>query len=41
MDDAVEILFSGHDRGIDQGVEYDYERKGVRFALAPMGVEIV
>ncbi len=26
MDDAVEILFSGHDRGLDQGVEHDYER---------------
>jgi DMSO/TMAO reductase YedYZ molybdopterin-dependent catalytic subunit len=26
LDDAVEILFSGHDRGIDQGVEHDYER---------------
>ena len=26
MDDAVEILFSGYDRGIDQGVEHDYER---------------
>lgn len=25
-DDAVEILFSGYDRGIDQGVEHDYER---------------
>jgi DMSO/TMAO reductase YedYZ molybdopterin-dependent catalytic subunit len=26
LDDAVEILFSGHDRGIDDGVEHDYER---------------
>ncbi len=26
LDDAVEILFSGHDRGVDQGVEHDYER---------------
>ncbi len=26
LDDAVEILFSGHDRGLDQGVEHDYER---------------
>ncbi len=26
LDDAVEILFAGHDRGIDQGVEQDYER---------------
>lgn len=26
LDDAVEIVFSGHDRGVDQGVEHDYER---------------
>src|SRR3712207_2120635 len=26
LDDAVEILFSGHDRGIDGGAEHDYER---------------
>jgi len=26
LDDAVEIVFSGHDRGIDGGVEHDYER---------------
>ena len=26
LDDAVEVVFSGHDRGIDQGVEHDYER---------------
>ncbi|MGF1472588.1 MAG: sulfite oxidase [Rubrobacteraceae bacterium] len=26
LDDAVEILFSGYDRGVDQGVEHDYER---------------
>jgi DMSO/TMAO reductase YedYZ molybdopterin-dependent catalytic subunit len=26
LDDAVEILFAGHDRGIDQDVEQDYER---------------
>jgi sulfane dehydrogenase subunit SoxC len=26
LDDAVEILFSGHDRGIDQDVEHNYER---------------
>jgi DMSO/TMAO reductase YedYZ molybdopterin-dependent catalytic subunit len=26
LDGAVEILFSGHDRGIDQGVEHNYER---------------
>ncbi|MDP8951134.1 MAG: molybdopterin-dependent oxidoreductase, partial [Actinomycetota bacterium] len=26
LDDAVEILFTGHDRGIDQDVEQDYER---------------
>ncbi|MDP8949201.1 MAG: sulfite oxidase [Actinomycetota bacterium] len=26
LDDAIEILFSGHDRGIDGGVEHDYER---------------
>jgi DMSO/TMAO reductase YedYZ molybdopterin-dependent catalytic subunit len=26
LDDAVEILFTGYDRGIDQGVEQDYER---------------
>jgi sulfane dehydrogenase subunit SoxC len=26
MDDAVEIRFYGYDRGIDQGVEHDYER---------------
>jgi DMSO/TMAO reductase YedYZ molybdopterin-dependent catalytic subunit len=26
LDDAVEVLFSGHDRGIDGGVEHDYER---------------
>jgi sulfane dehydrogenase subunit SoxC len=26
MDDAVEVLFSGHDRGLDRDVEHDYER---------------
>jgi len=26
LDDAVEIVFGGHDRGIDDGVEHDYER---------------
>jgi DMSO/TMAO reductase YedYZ molybdopterin-dependent catalytic subunit len=26
LDDAVEILFSGYDRGLDQGVEHAYER---------------
>jgi sulfane dehydrogenase subunit SoxC len=26
LKDTVEILFSGHDRGIDQDVEHDYER---------------
>ena len=26
LDDAVEILFTGADRGIDQGVEQDYQR---------------
>ena len=26
LDDAVEILFSGYDRGIDQDVEHNYER---------------
>jgi sulfane dehydrogenase subunit SoxC len=26
LDDAVEVLFSGHDRGIDGGVEHDFER---------------
>ena len=26
LDEAVEILFTGHDRGIDDGVEHDYER---------------
>ena len=26
LDDAVEVLFSGYDRGLDQGVEHDYER---------------
>jgi sulfane dehydrogenase subunit SoxC len=26
LDDAVEILFSGHDRGVDHDVEHDYER---------------
>lgn len=26
LDDAVEILFTGQDRGIDQGVEQDYQR---------------
>ncbi|MBA4115881.1 MAG: molybdopterin-dependent oxidoreductase, partial [Rubrobacter sp.] len=26
LDDAVEILFTGHDRGLDQGVFHDYER---------------
>ena len=25
-DGAVEIVFSGHDRGVDDGVEHDYER---------------
>ena len=25
-DDAVEVLFTGYDRGIDQGVEQDYQR---------------
>jgi sulfane dehydrogenase subunit SoxC len=26
LEDAVEVLFTGHDRGVDQGVEQDYER---------------
>jgi DMSO/TMAO reductase YedYZ molybdopterin-dependent catalytic subunit len=26
LDDAVEVLFTAHDRGIDQGVEQSYER---------------
>ncbi len=26
LDEAVELLFTGHDRGIDQGVEQDYQR---------------
>jgi sulfane dehydrogenase subunit SoxC len=26
MDDAVELLFTGQDRGLDQGVEQDYQR---------------
>jgi sulfane dehydrogenase subunit SoxC len=26
LDDAVELLFTGHDRGLDQGVEQDYQR---------------
>ncbi len=26
LDDAVEVLFTGHDRGIDQGIEHDFER---------------
>jgi len=26
LGDAVEILFTGHDRGLDQGVEQDYQR---------------
>ena len=26
LDDAVEVVFTGHDRGIDQGVEHDYQR---------------
>ncbi len=26
MDDAVEILFSGHDRGFDRDIEHSYER---------------
>lgn len=26
LEDAVEVVFSGHDRGLDQGVEHDYER---------------
>ncbi len=26
LEDAVEIVFSGHDRGVDQGVEHDYGR---------------
>ena len=26
LNDAVEILFVGHDRGVDRGVEQDYER---------------
>ena len=25
-DDALEIVFTGHDRGVDQGVEQDYQR---------------
>ena len=25
-DDAVELVFTGHDRGLDQGVEQDYQR---------------
>ena len=26
MNDALEILFTGYDRGLDQGVEHAYER---------------
>ncbi len=26
LDDAVEVIFTGHDRGVDQGVEHDYGR---------------
>jgi DMSO/TMAO reductase YedYZ molybdopterin-dependent catalytic subunit len=26
LDDAVEVLFTGHDRGIDQRIEQDYQR---------------
>jgi DMSO/TMAO reductase YedYZ molybdopterin-dependent catalytic subunit len=26
LDEAVEVLFTGHDRGVDQGVEQDYQR---------------
>jgi sulfane dehydrogenase subunit SoxC len=26
LEEAVELLFTGHDRGIDQGVEQDYQR---------------
>lgn len=26
LEDAVEIVFSGYDRGVDQGVEHNYER---------------
>jgi sulfane dehydrogenase subunit SoxC len=26
LDDAVEVLFTAHDRGVDQGVEQDYQR---------------
>jgi sulfane dehydrogenase subunit SoxC len=26
LDDAVELLFTGHDRGVDQDVEQDYQR---------------
>ncbi|MGB3682937.1 MAG: sulfite oxidase [Rubrobacteraceae bacterium] len=26
LDDAVEVVFTGHDRGVDQGVEHDYGR---------------
>ena len=26
LDDAVELVFAGHDRGVDDGVEHDYER---------------
>jgi sulfane dehydrogenase subunit SoxC len=26
LDDAVELLFTAHDRGVDQGVEQDYQR---------------
>ncbi len=26
LDDAVELLFTGADRGVDQGVEHDYQR---------------
>jgi DMSO/TMAO reductase YedYZ molybdopterin-dependent catalytic subunit len=26
LDDVVELLFTGHDRGVDQGVEHDYQR---------------
>src|SRR5919199_2534366 len=34
IDDAVEVVFSGADRGIDQGVEQDYQRSlSVRDAL--------
>src|SRR5919199_5409200 len=34
IDDAVEVVFTGADRGIDQGVEQDYQRSlSVRDAL--------